>query len=73
MVRSKALSRSAAVVAAIFVASSTGQPAAGTPISYGSNYYDFVPSVGISWADANAHAATMTIDAEKSLNMILNS
>jgi hypothetical protein len=76
MVDIKGLSRSARVVAAILVASSTGQPAAGTPISYGSNYYDFVPAVGISWADAsaaasatlflgvNGHLATVTSAAE---------
>src|SRR5262245_27119806 len=59
MVDSKALVRSAAV-AAILVASSVGGPAAGTPIAFGSNYYDFVPAVGISWADASAAASAST-------------
>src|SRR5215510_2887252 len=83
MVDSKALSRSAAVAALILVASSIGGPAAGAPVSFGSNYYDFVPTVGISWADAsaaasasmflgvNGHLATVTSAAEN--NFIVSS
>src|SRR5262245_12711112 len=75
MVDSKALARSAAVAASI-ASLSIVDPAAGTPISYGTSYYDFIPAVGISWADAsaaasasvflgvNGHLATVTSDAE---------
>ena len=44
------------VAAATDLASSIGEPVAGAPIVFGSNYYDYVPAAKISWADANAVA-----------------
>ena len=56
MIAVKGLSRSAAL-ASIVVTSCVVEPAIGTPIAFSSNYYDYVPAVSISWADASAAAA----------------
>ena len=68
--------RAFAIVASIVGVLAGGDRASGSPVQFGSNYYEFVLAEGISWADANTaasnsifggvngHLATITSAAE---------